>query len=194
MAEELSLDEERITALSSIGLGRARAGDAQGVADLERALELALACNSPEAARLCNNLGFIALTEGDVRRDAELRAESLRLATRFGIGAMVRFSRGVRVGVEYFAGTWDDCVRHADEFLAECEAGSPHYLESDVRQRRAIVRFARGDTTGAEADAATALELVREVKDPQLVHHVFSSNIRISAELGRLDAARALAA
>ena len=106
---------------------------------------------------------------------------------------MVRFCRGVRVGVEYLSGSWNDCVRHADEFVAECEAGSPHYLESDVRQRRAIVRFARGDSAGADSDAGRALDLVRQVKDPQLFHHVFSSNIRLNAELGRLDVARALA-
>lgn len=31
------------------------------------------------------------------------------------------------------------------------------------------------------------------MKDPQLFHHVLSSNIRLNAELGRLDVARALA-
>jgi len=31
------------------------------------------------------------------------------------------------------------------------------------------------------------------VKDPQLFHHVLSSNIRLNAELGRLDVARTLA-
>jgi len=106
----------------------------------------------------------------------------------------VRFGRGVLVGSAYFTGRWDECVERADAFLAECEAGSPHYLESDVRQRRAIVRFARGDVAGAEADAARALGLVWEAGDPQLVQHVVSSNIRIAAELGRLDAARELAA
>ena len=193
MAEQLALDDQRILALTSLGIARSRLGDPQGAADMERALELAVSLNSPAAATLYNNLGFNALTEGDVRRDAELRAEALRMARRFGDERSVRFFRGVRVGVEYFAGRWDDCVRHADEFVAECEAGSPHYLEADVRQRRAIVRLAQDDVCGAESDAARALELVREVKDPQLLHHVLSSNIRLNAELNRLDTARALA-
>ncbi len=46
---------------------------------------------------------------------------------------------------------------------------------------------------GAEGDAVKALALAREVKDPQIVRHVFSSYIRINVELGRLDGARALA-
>ncbi|MDQ3424915.1 MAG: hypothetical protein M3435_01690, partial [Actinomycetota bacterium] len=191
MAEQLGLDEHRVLALSSLGIARSRTDDPRGSSDLERALELAVSINSPEAGRLYNNLGFDALGRGDVRRDVELRAEALRTARRFGDERMVRFCRGARVSLEYLSGRWEDCMRHADEFLAECEAGSPHYLESDVRQWRASLRFARGDTTGAESDAAKALELVRQVKDPQLFHHVFSSNIRLNAELGRLDVARA---
>ncbi len=192
MAEQLSLDEYRVRALAALGTARARVSEADGRADLERALELAVSLNSPEAGRLYNNLGFLALTGGDVRRDDELRAEAARTARRFGDGRMLRFVRGVSVGVDHLCGRWDDCIDHADEFLAECEAGSPHYLEAEVRQRRASVRFARGDVAGAETDAATALELVREVKDPQLFHHVFASNIRLAVERGRLDAARDL--
>jgi class 3 adenylate cyclase/tetratricopeptide (TPR) repeat protein len=191
-AEQLGLDEQRMHALGALGLAHSRLGGSRET-DLERALELAIALNSPQAARFSNNLGFYALSEGDARRNAELRAESLRTARRFGDERMVRFARGVRVEVEYYAGRWDDCLRHADEFIGECESGSPHYLESNTRQHRALVRLARDDVSGAESDAETALELVRDVKDPQIVDPVFSSNIRLHVELGRLDAARALA-
>jgi class 3 adenylate cyclase len=193
IAEQLGLDEYRVRALAALGTARSLVEDSLGESDLERALELAVSINSPEAGRLSNNLAFGTLLRGDLRRQGELRAEALRTATRFGDGRMVRFFRGVRAGSEYLTGLWDECVRHADEFIAECEAGSPHYLESEVRQRRAMVRFARGETDGAEDDAAKALELVREAKDPQLFHVVLASNVRIAAELGRSDAARALA-
>ncbi len=193
MAEQLSLDEYRVRALAALGTARARLSESEGRAELERALELAVSLNSPEAGRLYNNLGFIALTAGDVRREDEQRVHALRTARRFGDGRLLRFARGVSVGVHHRTGRWDDCVDQADEFLAECEAGSPHYLEAEVRQQRASVRFGRGDTAGAQTDAATALELVREIKDPQLFHSVFSANIRLAAELGRLDAARDLA-
>jgi class 3 adenylate cyclase/tetratricopeptide (TPR) repeat protein len=194
LAEQLGLDEYRITALEALGIARSAFGDPRADSDRERALELALSRNSPEAARLYNNLAYTALIGGDARRNAHLRVEALRLATRFGDGRMVRFARGVRVGAEYTLGSWDDCSRHADEFVAECEAGSPHYLDSEVRQRRASVRFARGDVVGATADSARALELVREVKDPQIFDVVLASSIRIAAELGDLQRARELAA
>jgi class 3 adenylate cyclase len=193
MADELGLDDERIKALSTLGAARANLGDDQGMNDLAQAFELALARNSPEAARLCNNLGYYALLAGDVHRNNELRAESLRLATRFGVGRIVLFQRGVRIEGEYLAGLWDDCVRHGDEFIAECEAGSTHYLESLARTRRAGVRFARGDAVGADEDAAVALQLVREIKDPQLFQNVLAFNVQLAVELGRLDGARALA-
>jgi tetratricopeptide (TPR) repeat protein len=189
MAEQLELDDQRILALSSLGTARSRLGDPQGVADMERALELAVAATAGGA--MYNDLGFNAPDEGDVRGDGELRAEALRTARRFGDERSVRFFRRTWIGHEYFAGRWDDCVRHADEFVAECEAGSPHYLEADVCQRRAVVRLALDDVRSGAT--RRALELVREVKDPQLFHHVLSSNIRLNAELGRLDAARALA-
>ena len=84
-------------------------------------------------------------------------------------------------------------MRYADEFVAECESGSPHYLEPYTRWLRARIRLARDNVSGAESDAGTALELVQDVKDPQIVDPVLSSNIHLHAELGRLDAARALA-
>jgi tetratricopeptide (TPR) repeat protein len=192
MAEQLRVDEYRVRALAALGTARSLLDGAAGDSELQRALELAVSTNSPEAGRLSNNLAYSALIRGDVRRQTELRAEALRIATKFGDGRMVRFFRGVRVGSEYLIGCWDDSARHADEFLEECEAGSPHYLESEVRQVRSMIRFARGETDGAQADAARALELVREVKDPQLFHLVLSFNIRITAELGRLEAARVL--
>jgi len=193
MAELLGLDDQRVLALASLGIARSQLGDPQGVADTERALELAVAVDSPEAARLYNNLGHQALNSGDVRRDGELRAEALRTARRFGDERRVRFFRGGWVECEYLKGRWDDCVRLADEFVAECEVGSSHYLESMVRQHRALIRLARDDARGAESDVERALELVREVKDPQIFDPVFSSSIRLNVELGRLDAARTLA-
>jgi tetratricopeptide (TPR) repeat protein len=193
MADQFGLDEHRIRALTGLGISRSQLGDPQGVADMERGLEIAVSLNSPGAARLYNNLAVEALTRGDVRRDAELKDEAIRTARRFGDERRVRFYRGGWVECEYFGGRWDDCVRLADEFVAECEVGASHYLESMVRQHRALIRLARDDVRGAESDVESALELAREVKDPQIFDPVFSSSIRLNVELGRLDAARALA-
>ncbi len=193
MAEELGLDELCAMALATLATARSQLGDPRGRADQERALELALARNSPEASRLYNNLGYVAMVEGDVRRDLELRREAVRLATQFGDEQLLRFSRGTLVGALYVNGQWDEFVEGADRFITDCEAGSPHYLESWVRSRRALVRMARGDLAGAESDSGRALEHVRNARDPQLWGSVLATGVRIAVELGRLDDARALA-
>ena len=43
--------------------------------------------------------------------------------------------------------------RLADEFIAETEAGSPHFYEGTPRYIRGAIRLARGDTLGGLADA-----------------------------------------
>src|SRR5207249_1786281 len=48
IAEQLGLDEVRAHALNNIGTARVNLGDAEGVSDIEAALEIALAINSPE--------------------------------------------------------------------------------------------------------------------------------------------------
>jgi class 3 adenylate cyclase/tetratricopeptide (TPR) repeat protein len=190
MAEELRLDDQRIDALGALGVARSGLGQGEGTTLLEQAVALATATNSPGTARLLNNFAFCILHEGDLRRAIELRAEGVREARRFGVERMLRWSRGTQVESEYSIGAWDDCLRHADDFIAECEAGSPHYLESHTRHWRALIKLARDDVRGAEADTHRALELVRDVKDPQILYGVLSTAIRLDAELGRLDVAR----
>jgi class 3 adenylate cyclase/tetratricopeptide (TPR) repeat protein len=190
MADELGLDDLRIEALAALGTARSRLGQPGGAASLEQAVELARSTNSPGTARLLNNLAFAVLHDGDVRRAIEHRADGVREARRFGVERALRWSRGTQVESDYYMGAWDHCVGHADAFIAECETGSPHYLESHVRQFRALVRIARDDLDGAELDTRRALELVRDVKDPQILYGVVSTAIRLDAELGRLGEAR----
>ncbi len=60
MAEELGLEELRAHALVNIGTARANMGDATGLQDLERAVEIAAAAGSAEVARAYNNLAVSA--------------------------------------------------------------------------------------------------------------------------------------
>ena len=193
MALELGLPELRIQALTTMGTARGRQDPVAGTAELEHALELATQHNSPEAARIYNNLAFTQLYQGDARAHEALRRDALRVATEFGDEVFIRFSRGALIGATYLCGRWDECLADADAFLAECEAGSPHYLEAEVRMRRARVRLARGDDEGAMSDAVRALEAGRAAKDPQAVQGVLSSMARVAVELGEPDVARPLA-
>jgi hypothetical protein len=64
--------------------------------------------------------------------------------------------------MRFMQGEWDRALHEADEFIAECEAGSPHLQESSVREVRAFIPLARDDVEGALTDLDAALAAARE--------------------------------
>ena len=168
LAEALQLEELQVHALTTIGMSKTHLGDVTGsTVDLERAFELALAASSPQAASIANSLAGAAVFSLDLRRMAHLFDEGLLIAERLGDGSRIRWLRGQQVFGTLALGRWDEALRVADEFIAECEAGSPHYLEHSVRRRRAMIRAARNDVEEALVDVRRAVAVARDAKDPQ---------------------------
>jgi tetratricopeptide (TPR) repeat protein len=194
MAETLSLDELRSHALGTIGLAKARLGDPTAIRDLEQSLELALAANSPVASQAANNLGVVSWNHGDVERWREFIPESYRLAQRIGDVQATRWAQTGLFLEEFMRGHWDRALAGADEFIAVCDAGQPHYMESSARNVRAEIRVARGDAVGALDDVSRSLTLARDAMDPQNLIPSLKGAARVYASLGRLDDARRLAA
>ena len=193
MATELELDEIRAHSLTTIGLVKNNVDFGSGVADMERALEIAVAADSPVSGSIVNNLGVHATYAGDFRRTDELYAESQRLSQRYGDAQSVRFVSGNRIWIGFMLGRWDEALEAADVFIAECEAGSPHTLEVLVREVRAPLLLARGDRDGALRDQQRAFELGQSRYDPfaRLGAHALAA--ATYAELGLHDEARELA-
>ncbi|GIU94705.1 MAG: guanylate cyclase [Gaiellaceae bacterium] len=190
MASELGLDELRAHALTTRGMARNDLDPGSGTADIEQALELALEIDSPIAAAIVNNLGVYAMFAGDIQRADELYAEAQRLGERFGNKAIVRFTRGNRIWADFMLGRWDRALEHADEFVAECEAGSPHTQESNVRTVRAMMREARGDAAGALEDVRIAVDISRDRVDRRsFLGALATLGSRLAAQ-GQIDAAR----
>jgi class 3 adenylate cyclase/tetratricopeptide (TPR) repeat protein len=190
LAEQLELDELRIHALTSIGTAKVWL-DRTGDDELNRALEIAKATNSPLAVSVLNNLGVLAAQNGEVVRSEELNLETLRTAERLGDGENIRFSRGNLLYSSTFRGRWDETMENADRFIAECET-SPHNMEQSAREMRAMIRLARGDVEGALDDWDRALALARELKDPTRVLPALLGRARGLAFIGHDDEARAL--
>ena len=171
MATELGLDELRAHALTTIGMAKNDVDFGSGIADMERALEIALAADAPVASAIVNNLAVYAIFAGDFPRTDELYAEATRLGERYGDAASVRFVRGNRIFLDFFLGRWDRALESADTFIAECEAGSPHTLEYMAREVRSALWLARGDQDActsrpapvvrARADEARAIPQAR---------------------------------
>jgi tetratricopeptide (TPR) repeat protein len=85
-------------------------------------------------------------------------------------------------------------MKSAGEFLAEIEAGSPHYEENQNRNVRALMRLARGDADGALEDTEKSLARAREVKDAQNLCPTLAVRAFVLLSVGESDAARKLAA
>src|SRR5262249_45227773 len=142
-------------------------GYPESIPDMERALEIAMGARSPQAATILNNIAVQHLFNLDMRRMAEVFDEGLRVAELYGAASDVRWLQGQQTSAAYFLGHWDKALAGYDQFIAECEAGSPHYLYNRSLQERATILEARGDIERALGDLRRSLDLVREVGDPQ---------------------------
>jgi class 3 adenylate cyclase len=191
MAESLDLDELRADVLITIGTARATSGDLDGVEQVKQGLELALANNSLTVAmRAYHNLSATGF-QLDFRESAEYLAEARRVARRIGGEASARYSDAAWISDLLWLGEWDEALRLADEYIAECEAGRSEYGEDVVRDTRAVIRHARGESERASADSAAALSLARAANEPQSWLPVLVHSALISLELGRRDEADA---
>jgi class 3 adenylate cyclase/tetratricopeptide (TPR) repeat protein len=165
LAESNDLDELRIHALTTLGSAKTML-DHTGDAELDRALELSEAINSPLGGIVLNNRAALAAQLGDMDRAEELLLATLDLAEQFGERENVRFTRGNLLYHSVRRGRWDEAMADADLFIAECEA-SPHNMETAAREMRAVVRFGRGDVEGAIADWERVIALGREMGAPE---------------------------
>ena len=190
IAESLGLDDLIPTALINIGSARANAGDDAGVADLERAIDIAARTNNPDLARAYNNR---AAMESNIAKAYEFQLKGKEAAERLGNAPVGRYIEGQLILTLADLGRWDEFEAEAREFLAACEAGSPHYNEGFVRERLADIRVARDDLETAAPLAARALELARQAKEPQALQPALGCNIRVALARGRLEEARLFA-
>ena len=193
MAEALGLDELRAHALDNIGIAKFNLGDLAGIDDTERSIEIAVAARSPEAARGYNNLGAFMWMLGDFRRSCRLIGEAVAVGERLGNASLATYSRLVQVQQLFAQGKWEEGTRRADEFLAVCDAGESHYMESGVRGARAQSRLARDDVEGALEDLRKMLPAARRAGDPQALVPSLQSAAFLYFELGRVTEATDLA-
>jgi tetratricopeptide (TPR) repeat protein len=190
MAEALGLTDLIPGALINIGSARGNAGDQGGIEDLERAIEIAKATNNPDLARAYNNR---AAMESSVQRGYDWMLLAKEAAERLGHGPVGRFVEGQLLLSRFDLGRWDEFLAEAVEFLEACEAGAPNYNEVYVRDRLAQLHVARDNAEAAEPEAARALALAREIKEPQALQPALACRIRTDLALERSENARQMA-
>ena len=191
MAESLGLNDIRIHALTTVGSAKEYLGDTTGRDDLERAIELGLATNSPMAAGAMNNL-TVFLDTTDMHRVDDLFREGRQEAERFGDASLLRFLRGNSVFVLWILGRWDEAVAIADDFIAESEKGSPTILEGPTRLLRGCIAVSCGAGERALPDFRRGLELAQgsASTDPETIVPALVRNAWAELRLGRHADAR----
>jgi class 3 adenylate cyclase/tetratricopeptide (TPR) repeat protein len=194
VSEQVGFDEGVSDALAQIGVWRAEAGDAEGVADIERAIELASATGALGTLARVTNSGAVAhQVLGDLERGYEARLECARIVERIGSDSLVRWYQGSLADHRYRRGDWDEAYRNADGYLASVEAGSPSVGSWQVSFVRAEIRLAKGDSAGAIADAEQALATGREIAEVQALGFVRAGCAHVFMTAGDHGRATALA-
>ncbi len=194
LAEALELEELRAELLITIGTARAMSGEPGGKEDVERGLELALRRSLRTAIRGYTNLAFLADHEqGRVDEALRLNLEAERVAERRGSDESRRWTRGNTIVLWRERGDWEECLRAADEFMAESKRVGGHYHDAGVLSARALIRMARDESEAALADQEEALMLARQVGEPQLLAPVLGDSAWIFLEAGRPRDAHTLA-
>jgi tetratricopeptide (TPR) repeat protein len=192
LAEALGLQDLRADTLVTLGTARWNDGDAEGVADIEEGLRIATEHNALSAAqRAYTNLASVAADRGDPRR-FQFLVEGKRVATRLGARERERFIEAQLIVVRARQGAWDEALRLATDFIAECEHGSPHRQEQRLHIVRARIYYARDDLDAAWTECEKALSLARATHDPQSIATALTSVAEIYAQAGRVDEAKTL--
>ena len=189
MADELGLPAIRAPLLSMVGTMRATEGDLEGLDALEESIALYEELGSPDTRTPYNNLADTLYRLGRIHDAADATARMGAARRRFpGITEWTRWYEAQELRIHYATGRWEQALELADREIAELEAGTRHYLETDWRIFRARIRFARGETAGAEQDAATAVDRARASGDAQLVVPSLALQARLLTSSRRSEA------
>jgi class 3 adenylate cyclase/tetratricopeptide (TPR) repeat protein len=190
LAREIGESEIEADALVTRGSGRIASGDADGLDDLNRALEL-VGGRGRVASRGYTNLGWGYAVLGDLEQALRVTEREVVRAEREGDEQGAWFARGNLVGNLYAVGRWDEALEVADMF--DSAPTAMRYQELPVRTVRACVAAARGQLDAAIADMRDLLELsrvqTRQTDWPllaELAHLELQRGLRTDAE-GRLD-------
>jgi tetratricopeptide (TPR) repeat protein len=193
LAETLDLAPVRSRNLNTLGVSRVVTGDPGGIADLERAMEIAAAVHSYEEASAAANLTWMTVVLGDLRRAAELHELSRDLARRIGVRGFIRWQEAEHAYHCLWEGRWDEALAAVDEYFRQIEETSMHYMEAMCLDVLSAILLARGRPAEALAKARRATELARPVKDPQLLNTALAFEAQAALAVGEPAAASVLA-
>ena len=170
LAARFDLPHVEAETLNNVGVSRVLLGDEGGLQDLERAVRLAVELATAGVGRGYVNLGSTLAQLGRLERAAALHEEGIAVTRRTGNWGTMRWLKAEMVTDMWFAGRWDDARRLIEAFHEEtAETGVPHYMEHAVRLFGALIAAAEGRLDRAVDEAATAVRIAENARDPQAV-------------------------
>ena len=194
IGDALDLDDVRIEALNALGAARLHRGDMAGRADLERAIAIGAALNSPETIRAFNNLGASFVSLGDLREAASAWDEGREFGRRFGdAAAVVRFLDLNLINQAYWSGAWVDALKASEALIDDWERGAPHTIVVWAYDVRGRIRLARDDLEGAYGDSQRSLGIARRTTEPSVLVASLAFGAVAALTCGREAEASALA-
>ncbi len=183
-----SLDLTRMSrrqCFTNLGTARLNLGDARGLDDLTEAIRVAGAANAPfELCRAKGNLAAYLWVDGKLAESVDCWEDTRTDAARYGQLSFQRWVAGALLVPYYMLGRWDELAEKADAFIAEVEAGRPHYLASQAYSSRALCRFSRGEDAEALADCELALSAAKRAGDNQALLPTLARLAHIRLALG----------
>lgn len=191
LARELDLPEPP-RALGFRGLFRCLSGDAAGLEDLQRAVELALDGGlGREAAVMYANLAFVAgVLEGSARAIQANRL-ALEFAERTGRVDMAVNIAANHVYWLYVTGSWDEALSRARADAAVATGTGSVELRL-VRSVEALILANRGDAEQATELAEWLVDESRTSSEVQWIVPGFAVGALVAAAAGRPEQALAL--
>jgi class 3 adenylate cyclase/tetratricopeptide (TPR) repeat protein len=184
-AEALGLEEGRARALGYIGGARVAGGDLGGLADVERAVAIAVKANSPYSAQAHAFLASLLIALGDLAGGFAAQAAARQAAERFGLTTELRWLATEQVVEEYLRGRWAAALRGADQILGGSHPPSGTLCCRLVRGR---IRLARADLAGALADATGEVELAETLSN-EVLQPALALRARVLLAAGRIQEA-----
>jgi len=180
-AEAVGAEDVAAHALRVIGTIRAGGGDEQGFVDLEKSAEIGRKLHDPLTIHLAlNNMANMHWHIGRIAEGARYLELDRETQTGFGLtpaSGNLRWIEGEKILYFDMVGSWHETLRQATQFIESLGEGR-HYLVGACLLVSANALVACGDQTGALAASERALELAREVKDPQQLHPALLSRAR----------------
>ncbi len=184
-------DEERVRALHGLALVAVQRGEYDdAAAHYARTVRIrARLGDRAGLARTYSNLGTLCGERGDFARAERYLREAIRIRKQLNHGSLA-ISHANLVELYLRQGRSDAARAELDRVTALLDAGrAPAWARSELWRITADVRLRHGELDAAEADAARAIAVARDMADPLREASALEVRARIAAARGHTAAA-----